>query len=789
MKKMIKMFSVILAALFSFMMITDAKVVEKDNYTEDTYIIGYSRFSGKSALTADMAAQAGQSYERIYSYLNMKASDAVQVYLKSELDGVWYTAKTGKPLTEDEVKKLTENLMIFYVDEVEKTFEYKYSGLVDSDSLPKGVTYSNGKFTIPASKFQFSFKSNGNLVEVSTKIDFNKAEYIIGEFESEFRLNPVVSLEIPETILVAQSVEFTVNTTSDDYNGYFFTDYLKFDDYSAVEKVEIKYYDYENSVWKWRSLTNEGNGFKDEINIGDEKTYKVTFKKEANLNVNYELHLYELDDSLVTVTKSIKVNGGTDIKDIITSQANTIKTTYYDKYSEKTIESVVDEYYVNLGAYTGSENPNTLSIEGNDYSANKIGVLSIGRGSYINVPIWKIKDGDVLVALPWLAIDSLPNGATTIKVGGQEIRVYTYGSDAGKSLELYDGNVLYYADGYSYDLSIGEKIEFSSGHGHHALGIDIVSNDENALVNDPDQLIFRKASNGTMGITFPEDGYTYILYPYWKNGPYTEDKTYNLDYKLAIPGKGVIDLEIIFKTVVDPIDIKDIVTNQAETFMNTYYNTGVTTIDDSIYYVNLGTYTGSENPTSLSIGFNSYGTANSTLSVGNNVFIDAPIWKIKDGNVLVALPWLASDSLPSGVTEIRVGGQLIKVNTYDSDEERQLTITNSVAMNTIDGYTNSSTLNAGLINYISGHGQHALGVNFSNDSGFAITTEQIIFRKNNTTGLMGITRPDAEDLYIFYPEYSESAYTEAAAREFDFTLAIPGRGVVDLKISFEKVVD
>jgi len=261
MKNMIKMLSVSIIALFSFMMITDAAIIEKDNYTEDTYIIGYSRFSGKSALTADMAAQAGQSYERIYSFLNMKDADKVQVFLKSELDGVWYTAKDGKPLSDADVKKLTENLMIFYVDEVEKTFEYTYSGTVDSDSLPTDVTYKNGKFTVPASKFYFDFKSNGNIVVVSTKVDYDAEEYVLGEFETELRLNPVVTLEIPETVLVGQSVEFTVKTESDYYSGWYSDSYLKFNDYSAIEKVEVKYFDNETSLWSWHELTNEGKGW------------------------------------------------------------------------------------------------------------------------------------------------------------------------------------------------------------------------------------------------------------------------------------------------------------------------------------------------------------------------------------------------------------------------------------------------------------------------------------------------------------------------------------------------
>jgi len=789
MKNMIKMLSVSIIALFSFMMITDAAIIEKDNYTEDTYIIGYSRFSGKSALTADMAAQAGQSYERIYSFLNMKDADKVQVFLKSELDGVWYTAKDGKPLSDADVKKLTENLMIFYVDEVEKTFEYTYSGTVDSDSLPTDVTYKNGKFTVPASKFYFDFKSNGNIVVVSTKVDYDAEEYVLGEFETELRLNPVVTLEIPETVLVGQSVEFTVKTESDYYSGWYSDSYLKFNDYSAIEKVEVKYFDNETSLWSWHELTNEGKGYIEGFNIGDEKTYKVTFKKAGNLTVNFELFLYESDESLVSATKSFKVNSGTDLKDAVKEQANLIKTNYYEKYNSQTINDVNEEYYyVNLGTYTGVENPDSLSIEGNEYSSSKIGSLSIGMNSFIEVPVWKIKDGNVLVALPWLAADSLPNGATTIKVGGQEISVYTYGSDAGKTLELSGGDVLFPKDGYTYEIEVNERIEFVSGHGHQALGV-YINDDEGNNIEDPTQIIFRKASNGNMGITFPEDGYTYTLYPYWLNGPYFEEKTYNLDYKLAIPGKGVLDLEIIFKTVVDPIDIRDLVANQSETFMSTYYNTGVTEVNDSVYYVNLGKYRGSENPTSLNIGNNSYGTQNIPLSVGNNVFVNAPVWKIKDGNVLVALPWLAADSLPTGLTEIRVGGQLIKVNTYESDEDKYLEVVGVEVRPVVDGYTSEIVpADGNLIHFRSGHGRQALGIYIS-DGMDVIPTTQLIFRKDNITGYMGVTKLDDEDLYVFYPEYSDNAYTEETTRDYDFKLAVPGKGIVDLDIHFEKVVD
>lgn len=65
MKNMIKILSISFMVMFSFMMITDASVKEIDNYTEDTYIIGYSKFTTDLPITADLSAQAGQYFERI----------------------------------------------------------------------------------------------------------------------------------------------------------------------------------------------------------------------------------------------------------------------------------------------------------------------------------------------------------------------------------------------------------------------------------------------------------------------------------------------------------------------------------------------------------------------------------------------------------------------------------------------------------------------------------------------------------------------------------------------------
>ena len=162
------------------------------------------------------------------------------------------------------------------------------------------------------------------------------------------------------------------------------------------------------------------------------------------------------------------------------------------------------------------------------------------------VPVWKISNGNVLVALTWLSADAMPDQATTVVVGGQTFKINVYESSTnGNTLSITGTQTIYGPAGYDSKIVVdGNTIDFYYTHGAQALGIILSMNDE--IIADADQIIFRKASTGHMGLTTTESsaGCTYGIYFNYNNAPISENVDYLQQFKLAIPSKGVINITL-----------------------------------------------------------------------------------------------------------------------------------------------------------------------------------------------------------------------------------------------------
>lgn len=172
MKHKFKTFILIICLVFGFMMNVHAETTIKedaDTYTGDVYIIGSSKFDSNVIVTGTMASVAG-AREAYIQYLvnqnyNFKPED-VRIYYYSELAESWSLLPATsedeiKELNEEETKKLTDNLNIYYVNEEEKVLEIPYQvelkegqKLVFSTNSPNmddEIKFENGKLSIPAS--------------------------------------------------------------------------------------------------------------------------------------------------------------------------------------------------------------------------------------------------------------------------------------------------------------------------------------------------------------------------------------------------------------------------------------------------------------------------------------------------------------------------------------------------------------------------------------------------------------------------------------------------------------
>ena len=518
----------------------------------------------------------------------------------------------------------------------------------------------------------------------------------------------------------------------------------------------------------------------------------------ATIN-NVDVYIKNKSSNVEEIVDSFSKNSSNDtvlektshlnLSETIEEKSNNLISTYYNKYSKDDLLTEVDDdvYYVTLGDYVGTENPSELKIGeiAYDNSAKK---LSIGNKAFINVPVWKIKDGKVLVALTWLSADALPDKATKVEVGGQTFEVTVYSTSvAGNNVTIVGADGIYGPTGYAHETTInGNTVDFKYTHGTTALGVKLKAGNEE--ITNESQVIFRKSTDGSMGLTTPEEGYTYAVYFNWENAAISEAKDYVREYKIAIPGKGVISLTLNGHAVPVNVNLSETIEEKSNNLISTYYNKYskddlLTEVDDDVYYVTLGDYVGTENPSELKIGEIAYDNSAKKLSIGNKAFINVPVWKIKDGKVLVALTWLSADALPDKATKVEVGGQTFEVTVYSTSVAgNNVTIVGADGIYGPTGYAHETTINGNTVDFKYTHGTTALGVKLKAGNEEITNESQVIFRKS-TDGSMGLTTPEEGYTYAVYFNWENAAISEAKDYVREYKIAIPGKGVISLTLN------
>lgn len=200
MKKLNKILFVI--SLFGlFTLNVNAQVVETtDNYTEDKFIIGRTRFDNSEIITAQKVIGATKNETKLNVALGMTLDEAlkqeIKVYSYSKIFDEWYVQNDDKMVLiteEEEIKDIEENLDIFFVNNEEKVLEFEYEGNVTEVS--NGVTYKDGKFTVPATTFTFEFKEDGESHVVYTEAESKTDDELnYGSFEVVEKANVVATV-------------------------------------------------------------------------------------------------------------------------------------------------------------------------------------------------------------------------------------------------------------------------------------------------------------------------------------------------------------------------------------------------------------------------------------------------------------------------------------------------------------------------------------------------------------------------------------------------------------------
>ena len=150
---------------------------------EGSVIIGVTRFSTDTIVTASRAAMAGANDAMLYVFQNGTSdgydSPGVYYYVDSYV-GWFYMDSDNNAVAvtdEDELEELSK-LDIYYVDNVEKVLEIDYlSNNIDLNSLPSGVTFKDNKLYVNATISKFEFMTNDN-EKVSFVLDSTISSFV-----------------------------------------------------------------------------------------------------------------------------------------------------------------------------------------------------------------------------------------------------------------------------------------------------------------------------------------------------------------------------------------------------------------------------------------------------------------------------------------------------------------------------------------------------------------------------------------------------------------------------------
>ena len=234
------------------------------DYTEGAIIYGSTRFDMDQIITAGVAFNAGINESKVWVALGNKLNELEPVTPYYYDGATWYeiTSDSAEEIEdEDEVKKIEENLHIFFVNNEVKTVEVPFDGKVDEGSVTDGVKYNSTdkKFTVPAYVFEFEFTTGGAEIEVKTNIDTNIKEGNTEEVKiPEIIDNNIASIgtvfytdihaaieaaKAGETVKVLQDIELSkqlviTKAVTLDFNGKVVTVAEDLEDISAILVLE-----------------------------------------------------------------------------------------------------------------------------------------------------------------------------------------------------------------------------------------------------------------------------------------------------------------------------------------------------------------------------------------------------------------------------------------------------------------------------------------------------------------------------------------------------------------------
>lgn len=295
---------------------------------------------------------------------------------------------------------------------------------------------------------------------------------------------------------------------------------------------------------------------------------KCWAEQKKKVAANAEDALFTMIAAVANLTKE-EVTAET-----VTTTSETMKTTYYNQYSNKDViydssiapEGTEERYILDDDAFyisVANSLPEVEYVEigGVNRKAGVISKISVGMNAFVHAPLWKIVDGVLKVAIPFLCAAADPTtGIADVTAGGITYEVPVMDPiEESKALSIskaWVGKIENYTAEYVLE---GNTIYTRLGHHGQPAGILLSCN--GTELTDTSMLIYILDSNDNVSIVTPQtvlgNQATYVFYSF----PYEnravepeEDGDHRVVTKnLVIPGYGKFSLTIDATQVCDSL--------------------------------------------------------------------------------------------------------------------------------------------------------------------------------------------------------------------------------------------
>lgn len=181
------------------------------------------------------------------------------------------------------------------------------------------------------------------------------------------------------------------------------------------------------------------------------------------------------------------------------------------------------------------------------------------------------------------------------------------------------------------------------------------------------------------------------------------------------------------------------------------------------------------------------------ISIGMNAFLYLNVWKIVDGTLKVAIPYLYSGTdFTTGTCEVVAGGLTYAVNMIEP-VEAELTLKSAV-MSAKEGFTNDCVVTGDTIECTFGHAAQSLLMIFTS-GGTDLTEDTVVFyRLDDETNTMAIVKPETVSgtkysYRKYLISYANAAVEEPQEVETTINIIAPAYGHIVLNVIAHAIVE